>query len=536
MTNIRMNDRVKDWTKNHVNLSAARPRFGSTKLACFVFLFCIATALSAPAQTLTTLYDFCPKSGCTDGWAPVGLLQGTNGDLYGTTWFGGTSTACGTDGCGTLFTITTGGTLTTLHSFDGRDGAVPGGAVQATNGNFYGTTNDGGTSTACGSDGCGTVFKITAAGKLSTLHDFDFTDGSRPNGVVQGTDGNFYGTAWTGGANSCVVSGTNKGCGTFFKITAAGKLTTLHSFDSAEGAGPLGPLVQATNGNFYGTTRTPPGGEGGGYGYGTVFEITPSGTLTTLHSFDGTDGAYPYAGLVQATDGNLYGTTANGGANNLTGCDGGCGTIFKITPAGAFTSLYSFCSQKDCADGGGPFSLVQATDGKFYGATSGGGNISDCGGLGCGTVFSFAVNTAGTGGTLTTLHSFDDTDGWVPIYLVQATNGTLYGTANGGGNNNCPANSTTGATGCGTLWSLSVGLGAFVETKPTSGKVAAKVTILGTNLTGATAVTFNGTKATFTVVSSSEITTKVPKGATTGPVKVTTPSGTLTSNVNFVVP
>ncbi len=532
MTNIRMNDRVTDCTRDRWNISAG-PRFGSTKLACFVFLFCIAAAIAAPAQTFTTLYDFCPKSGCTDGWAPVGLVQGINGDFYGTTWFGGTSTACGTDGCGTLFTITAGGTLNTLHSFDGADGAVPGGAVQATNGDFYGTTTAGGTSSACGNDGCGTVFSITTAGTLTTLHDFDFKDGSHPNAVLQATDGNFYGTAWTGGASDAC---STYGCGTVFKITSKGKLTTLHNFDASDGSGPIGWLVQATNGNLYGTTRTPPHGEGGGYGYGTIFEITLKGKLTTLHSFDGTDGAYPYTGLVQGADGNLYGTTTNGGANNITGCDGGCGTIFKITPAGTFTSLYSFCSQKNCADGGGPFYLVQATDGKFYGTTSGGGNISDCGGLGCGTVFSFAVNTAGNGGTLTTVHSFDDTDGWGPIDLLQATNGTLYGTANSGGNNNCPENPTTGATGCGTVWSLSVGLGPFVETKPTSGKVAAKVTILGTNLTGATAVSFNGTKATFKVVSSSEITTKVPKGATTGPVKVTTPSGTLTSNVNFVVP
>jgi len=426
---------------------------GLLKIACLVFLFCIATAMASPAQTFTTLYSFCPKTGCTDGWSPVGLLQATNGDFYGATWFGGTSSACGADGCGTLFKMTTGGTLTTLHSFDGTDGAVPGGAVQATNGTFYGTTTAGGASSACGTGGCGTVFKITTGGTLTTLHSFDFADGAHPNAVMQATDGNFYGTAWTGGTSSACGS---SGCGTVFKITAAGTLTTLHSFDATDGSGPLSWLVQATNGNLYGTTRTPPHGEGGAYGYGTVFEITPSGTLTTLHSFDGTDGAYPYAGLVQATDGNLYGTTVNGGANNV--CTSGCGTVFKITPAGAFTSIYSFCSQPNCADGAGPFGLVQATDGNLYGATSGAGNITDCNSQGCGTIFKIT-----TGGKLTTLHSFDGTDGAAPLDLVQATNGNFYGAATGGAINNCPQNPTTDVTGCGTVFCLSVGLSAFPQ-------------------------------------------------------------------------
>jgi len=418
-----------------------------------VFLFCIATAITSPAQTFATLYSFCPKSGCTDGWSPSGLLQGTNGDLYGATWFGGASSACGTDGCGTFFKITTGGTLTTLHSFDGTDGAVPSGAIQATNGDFYGTATSGGTSSACGADGCGTVFKITGGGALTTLHSFDFADGSHPNGVVQATDGNFYGTTWTGGASDAC---STYGCGTVFKITAGGTLTTLHSFAASDGSGPLGWLVQASNGNLYGTTRTPPHGEGGDYGYGTVFEITPSGKLTTVHTFDGTDGAYPYAGLVQATDGNLYGTTTNGGDNNT--CTSGCGTIFQITPAGAFATLYSFCSQPNCTDGAGPYGLVQATDGDFYGATSGGGASSACGTGGCGTIFKIT-----TGGTLTTLHSFDGTDGEVPLDLVQATNGIFYGTANGGASANCSDNPVNGENGCGTVFSLSVGLSAFPQ-------------------------------------------------------------------------
>ncbi len=430
-------------------------RFLQVVVLSLAFLFCIATTIASPAQTFTTPYTFCPQSGCTDGWSPVGLVQATDGNLYGATWFGGASSACGTDGCGTLFKVTIGGALTTLHSLDGTDGAAPGGAVQATNGTFYGTTTGGGDGSACGTNGCGTIFKITTGGTLTTLHNFDFADGSHPNAVMQATDGNFYGTAWTGGASTACGS---YGCGTVFKITPGGTLTTLHSFAAgSDGSGPISWLVQASNGNFYGTTRTPPHGEGGAYGYGTVFEITPSGTLTTLHSFDGTDGAYPYAGLVQATDGNLYGTTTNGGANNVC-TSGGCGTVFKITPAGAFTTLYSFCTQPNCTDGAGPFGLVQATDGNLYGATAAGGNISDCNSQGCGTLFKIS-----TGGKLTTLHTFDGTDGASPVALVQATNGNFYGATTGGANNNCPQNPTTDGAGCGTVFSLSVGLSAFPQ-------------------------------------------------------------------------
>jgi len=169
------------------------------------------------------------------------------------------------------------------------------------------------------------------------------------------------------------------------------------------------------------------------------------------------------------------------------------------------------------ADGAGGYALIQATNGIFYGVGDGGPD---------GTVYSIT-----SGGTLTTLHSFDGTDGENPSGgLVQATNGTFYGTTSQGG-----AGSQCGY-GCGTIFSLSLGLGPFVETLPTSGKVGAAVMILGTNLTGATGVTYNGTAAVFKVVSSSEITTTVPTGATTGEVKVVTPSGTLSSNVSFRVP
>jgi uncharacterized repeat protein (TIGR03803 family) len=232
-----------------------------------------------------------------------------------------------------------------------------------------------------------------------------------------------------------------------------------------------------------------------------VFKITLTGTLTTLHSFDSTDGDAPRA-LVQGTDGNFYGTTTQGGAN-------GYGTVFKITPSGKLTTLDSFAPY-----GFPEATLVLATDGNFYGTTSSGGTEGD------GTIFKITPS-----GKLTTLHTFDGTDGAeIAAALVQDTNGTFYGTAPFGGANND-----------GTVFSLSVGLGPFVETQPTSGKVGAAVKILGTDLTGATSVTFNGTVAVFKVVSASLITTNVPTGATTGTVEVTTPKGTLKSNVVFRV-
>jgi len=302
-------------------------------------------------------------------------------------------------------------------------------------------------------------------------------------------------------------------------MTQAQTLTILANFDNTDGANPLAGLVQGTNGNLYGTTLF--GGANLG-GDGTVFEITPSGTLTTPYSFCSlsgcADGDQPTAGLVQATNGDFYGTTSEGGAY-------GSGTVFKITLGGTLTTLHSFCAQSTqyCTDGLGPDGLVQATNGNLYGTTTGGGANGD------GTVFKITPS-----GTLTTLHTFDRTDGSGPYAgLVQATNGNLYGTTYSGGASGSCANFAP--SGCGTVFSLSVGLGPFVKTLPTSGKVGAAIKILGTDLTGATAVSFNGTAAAFTVVSSSEITTTVPAGATSGEVEVATPSGTLTSNVNFRV-
>jgi uncharacterized repeat protein (TIGR03803 family) len=462
---------------------------------------------------LTTLHKFCAKSGCPDGAIPNGLVQATNGGLYGTTESGGAY------GYGTVFKMTPSDKLITLYSFCAQggcpDGARPlAGLVEDTNGDLYGTTSSGGAYGSANSGG--TLFKITPEGALTTLYSFcaqsGCLDGELPQaGVVQTTNGDLYGTTPNGGAYSE---------GTIFKITPSGTLTTLYSFCAQTGCpdGELpGGLILASNGDLYG--MTPFGGANGG---GTVFKITPGGTLTTLHSFCAKtgckDGANPgESSLVQASSGDLYGTTFSGGAN-------GYGTLFEITLKGALTTLYNFCSQSGCADGAGPEGgLVQATDGNLYGTTYGGGGYNHNIYTG-GTVFKVTPS-----GTLTTLYSFcaqsPCTDGENPNPLFQATNGNLYGTTNAGG----------ARTDEGTVYILSVGLGPFVETLPTSGKVGAAVTILGSDLTGATSVTFNGTAATFTVVSASEIKTTVPTGATTGAVEVTTPSSTLSSNAVFRV-
>jgi uncharacterized repeat protein (TIGR03803 family) len=499
--------------------SGTMEKLGGWEKGCVVFLLCIATAIASPAQTLTTIHTF----ENTDGNLPEVMIEASNGSLYGLTGEGGTDlTLCGGFGCGTIFKITPGGMFTSLVSLDGTDGSAPyGPMVQAANGELYGALQGGGSDlTLCGGFGCGTVFKITLAGTLTTLYNFcsqsNCADGSSPlSGLVQAANGDFYGTTFAGGAN-CVANG---GCGTVFKITPSGTLTTLYSFCSqtncTDGSYPLNGLVQATKGNFYGTTYAGGASCIADGGCGTVFKITAGGTLTTLHSFDGADGSEPRR-LIQASNADFYGDTILGGGSSS--CTNGCGTIFRITPTGTFAALHRF----NDTDGGNPLLGLQATDGNFYGTTHVGGAYNN------GTIFKITP-----GGRLSTLYNFcaltGCPDGSSPVGLIQDTSGMFYGSTELGGT------STACTGGCGTIFSLSTGLKPFVETQPTSGKVGADVRILGTNLTGATSVTFNGTTATIISNSSSEIKTSVPTGATTGTVKVTTLSGMLKSNVEFRV-
>jgi uncharacterized repeat protein (TIGR03803 family) len=468
--------------------------------ACGVFLLWATAAAALSAQTFTTLVNF----DGLNGYSPenVSLVQGLDGNFYGMTIYGGTN------GRGNVFKVTSGGTVTTVYSFCSQtnctDGEFPmAGLALGTDGNVYGTTYYGGTG-AC-QYGCGTVFKVTPEGILTTLHSFNgYPDGSAPlYPLIQGTDGDFYGTTDSDGENA----------GTIFRISPGGMFKTEHAFDARKSEPANGPLLQASDGNFYGTT--------GGGGEASVYRLTPAGVFTTVFTFDLEGiGSDPVGGVVQGTNGNLYGTTNYGGTS--TNCDGGCGTVYELTLQGALTSLLSF----DATDGAYPYGpLIQATDGNLYGMTTGGGTgpcVDNYGISGCGTIFQITP-----AGALTTLNYFTQAEGGGTNAggLLQGTNGEFYGTTAGGGTYQF-----------GTVFSLNVGLGQFVETLPTSAKVGAHIKILGSFLTGATSVTFNGTAATFTIISKSEILTTVPAGATTGTVQVISPRlGTLSSNVPFTV-
>jgi uncharacterized repeat protein (TIGR03803 family) len=413
------------------------------------------------------------------------------------------------------------------------DGVEPySGLVQATDGNYYGTTLAGGAYFGCFVGSCGTVFKITPDGTLTTLHSFDIADGANPQaGLIQATNGDFYGTTLYGGAN---------GQGTIFKITPSGTLTTLYSFcaqvNCADGSVPQAGLIQGANGNFYGTTSG-----GGAYGYGTIFTITPSGALTTLHSFNGTDGAYPYAGLIQATNGVFYGTTSQGGSSPRCTLTLGCGTVFKITTAGKLTTLHN----SNGADGEYPYGgLLQATNGTLYGTTYQGGTDGD------GTIFSLSV---GLSPFVETLPTSGKVGGAINILGTNLTNSTSV-TVNGASTaftvispSQITATVPSGATATGKV-QVTVPTGTLVSNavfrvtpkvskfSPTSGTVGTVVTISGNSFTGATSVTFGGVRATsFTINSDIQITAPVPAGAQSGRIGVTTPGGTGTSAGTFHV-
>jgi uncharacterized repeat protein (TIGR03803 family) len=305
-----------------------------------------------PAGGLTTLYTF------EDGQPFAGLTLGSDGNFYGVIEDGGS--AGGASGHGAVFQITPAGVLNRIYDFTGgADGAAPvGGLTQNGNGgDFYGTT-----SIAGGHNG-GTVFKVTTAGVLTTLHTFAGAEGALPQAsLTLGSDGNFYGVTTSGGP-------VPNNYGNIFQMTPAGVLTPLYAFTGgADGAYPEGALVQGNDGNFYGVTYL----GGGSNDAGTIFKITPAGVLTTLYTFTGgADGADPQAGLTLGSNGNFYGTTVHGGDMNVNGGDtNGDGTIFEITPAGVFTTLHTFAG----SDGSHPVAgLTLGRDGNFYGTTADGG-------------------------------------------------------------------------------------------------------------------------------------------------------------------
>jgi uncharacterized repeat protein (TIGR03803 family) len=400
-----------------------------------------ATVTVGP-YVLSGLYSF---TGLADGAAPSApLILASNGVYFGTAQVGGTN------GFGTVFTTDSAGHVTAVHQFSNTDGAAPVGAlIQARDLNLYGTTTYGGASNH------GVVFKMSLAGSFSTLYSFSGgNDGFEPTGgVIQAADGNFYGTTYAGGSSAN---------GTVFRITSSGTLTTIYSFTGgADGRGPEGSLVDGGDGYFYGTTEV-----GGTLtcqvwpvpGCGTIFKIDTTGHFTTLYSFSGgADGANPAEGLIVARDGYLYGTTLFGGdALCQVSSYTGCGTIFRIDAAGHLQTLHAFSGD---TDGGVPFSsLLQATDGDFYGTTTAGGNaacyVIAAGEnfstyIGCGTVFKMD-----TAGNVSALYSFNGSpsDGSNPFSaLIQGRDGYFYGTTRWGGSAVC---SYTTNGGCGTVFRL----------------------------------------------------------------------------------
>ncbi len=318
------------------------------------------------------------------------LLEASDGNFYG--MIGGTVSS----DSGQIYKLTPEGVITTIIEFDGTNGSNPlSELIEASDGNFYGTTH-GGTH----SSDYGTVFKLTPDGTLTTLVHFNWSNGALPfAGLIEASDGNFYGTTQFGGFNDN---------GTVFKVSPDGNMTTLVHFDWINGGRPVAGLIEASDGNLYGTTA---GGGNSFFGYGTAFRLTPDGTLTTLVHFDGSNGVHPQAELIEASDGNFYGTTNQGG--------GGDGTIFRLTKNGTLTTLVNF----NKSNGTYPNELFQASDGNLYGTTYYGG-ASDSG-----TVFQMTLD-----GMLTTLVDFDRSNGnWPASGLLQASDGNLYGTARRGG-------------------------------------------------------------------------------------------------------
>jgi uncharacterized repeat protein (TIGR03803 family) len=474
-------------------------------LAVLVLAVVVVT-VPAQAQSFSVLYNFGTNTGDPANPFFSGIIaQGRDGNLY--------STAIGgANGAGAVFKVTPGGTLTVLYSFTGgNDGSSPNaGLTLGTDGNFYGAATNGGAS------GKGTIFKVTPGGTLTPLYSFTGgADGENPYAPpIQGIDGNFYGTTSAGGGKTVCAP---NGCGTVYKITPSGTFTTLYQFDIKTGFSPFAPLIQGTDGNFYGTTNI---GGNNGTQAGVVFKITAAGKLTVIYNFDNVHGSRPFGSLVQGSDGNFYGTTSGGGTQNG-------GVVFKITATGKLTVLYNI---NGTTDGGDPRAgLVQATDGNFYGANLGAGASSSGCPSGCGTVFKITPT-----GAFSVLYNFDRTTGDLPYTtLYQHTGGLLYGTTQMGGTGSVHPCSPGQ---CGVLYNLNIGAAPFVSLMSTSGKVGKTVEILGQGFTGATGVSFGGTPATtFTVSSDTYLTATVPAGALTGSVTVTTPGGTLTSNRTFRV-
>jgi uncharacterized repeat protein (TIGR03803 family) len=469
----------------------------------YVFMALLSLGCSMMAEAVTT-FSTLHKFVGVEGDIPHGyLVQGRDGNLFGSTE--------AQSALPTAFKITPASAFSVLHTFNAVPLRSTSPLILGLDGNFYGTSGNG---NVLG----GTIFKMTPAGAITVLHTFGsvLNDGFNVGGhfanfgtglipPVQAPDGTLYGTTNSGGKNNV---------GIVYKLTPSGTYTILRhfTFSVTDGALPLAPLIVGKDGNLYGTTRV--GGKPSA-GSGTVFRITPTGAFKILHSFDGiTDGGHqPSAPLVQGTDGNFYGTTK--GAGNVTTQ----GNVFKITPSGTYTNLHRFDSTTAFAQGTLPTAgLVQGSDGNFYGATSAGGKALPTGNYGV----LFKITSQGA---YTVLHTFDQpidgSDPWQS--LMQHTNGKLYGTT------------AIGPIGLGgSVFSLDVGAPPFVLAQPNIGKAGGTIGLFG-DFTGVTSVTFNGVTASISGTGTTFRVATIPAGPATGLIKINKAVGSISGFKTFFV-
>jgi uncharacterized repeat protein (TIGR03803 family) len=404
--------------------------YSATKMAFAIFVAFLLASLLTPAQSQAQKFKVLHTFRGKDGGAPYGLLVvDAAGNLYGTTGIGATG-KCGSEGCGTVFKLTKSGEQVWLHSFNGTNGWQPmAGLLRNSAGDLFGTTVQGGI-TSCGEqDGCGTVFELNKAGKKETvLHKFGHElDGFFPESpLAEDAKGNLYGTTHVGG---------EYGVGLVFRVDRNGNESVLYSFTGgSDGCSPYAGVTLDSAGNLYGVTAE--GGDGFcNNGLGVVYELDTAGNETVLHTFTGGDGADPESVLLSDSKGNLYGTTGYGGTGSGCGSSG-CGTVFELSPqsGGEWSEkvLYSFCSLENCADGQEPSTELLSRDsrGNLYGTTLFGGAYKNCDGDECGVVFKLD-----TAGKETVLHSFTGgADGAYPIAgVAMDAHGNLYGATEGGG-------------------------------------------------------------------------------------------------------
>jgi uncharacterized repeat protein (TIGR03803 family) len=365
--------------------------FTRTLLGLTVSLAAIGMVAPSLSADYKVIHNF--AGGAHDGSYPYADVRTNEGSLYGTTAKGGR-----------VFKIAPDGTETLLYTFTGKaDGYYPYGlTLNLSTGDIYGITSAGGFVSDNCLGGCGVIYKIASSGAFTVLHRFNFTDGLGPIGrMIRDGLGNLYGVT---------VSGGNQGNGTIFELTAKGAFSVLYRFTGGSmGGNPFAALDRDSAGNLFGTAS-----EGGAYGHGVVFKLTPGGSYSVLHAFSGgADGDFPMGGLAHDGGGNHYGTTEKGGANNS-------GTIFKLTPTGSYTQLYSFTGG---ADGKYPQATLWNVSGILYGTAWQGGK-------GYGTVFKMPI-----AGGFSVVHSFTNDDGAGPYVGLTSAKGYLYGTTFAGGAN-----------------------------------------------------------------------------------------------------